>query len=236
MAVSITTNEAAERLEISTQRLRQLIAADEIHAERHGRMWAIDPASVEEYGRRRRPTAGRSLSMRMVWAALLSEFGTELTDEVIGAFALGRTERARLGKLSGRGAVEWRWLAQRRAKIQRFDTFDAYLDRVEKSEGFVRTGLSAIADHGVELVAHQRSLDVYASASIVADLVDAMRLTPTSTGNLTLRSIDHFDGSGFVLERKVMPAAVVAVDLLDDADTRTSRAGIDLIESIIDGQ
>ena len=58
-----------------------------------------------------------------------------------------------------------------------------------------------------------------------------MRLAPASTGNLTLRSID--DGaSGFVLDRDVMPRAVVAVDLLDDADTRTSRAGSDLIEAI----
>ena len=58
--------EAAKRLAISPQRLRQLIIANEIHAERHGRMWAIDPAAVEEYGRHRRPTAGRGLSTRMV--------------------------------------------------------------------------------------------------------------------------------------------------------------------------
>jgi hypothetical protein len=31
-----------------------------------------------------------------------------------------------------------------------------------------------------------------------------------------------------------MPRSVVAVDLLDDSDTRTARAGADLIEAILD--
>jgi len=91
------------------------------------------------------------------------------------------------------------------------------------------------ASQAVDLVAHRRTLDVYASASRAAALIDAMRLAPASTGNLTIRSIDDFGASGFVLGRDVMPRAVVAVDLLDDADTRTSRAGSDLIEAITRG-
>ena len=231
-AATITTTEAAKRLTVSTQRLRQLIIANEIHAERHGRMWAIDPASVEEYGRQRRTTAGRSLSTRMVWAALLSDLGTDIGEQMIHAFGLGRTELAQLRALRERDANEWRWLARRRASVQRFETFDAYLDRVEHHDGVLRTGMSALTDHAVDLVAHRRTLDVYASASTAAALIDAMRLAPASTGNLTIRSIDDFGASGFVLDRDVMPRAVVAVDLLDDADTRTSRAGSDLIEAI----
>ncbi|HYN34991.1 MAG TPA: type IV toxin-antitoxin system AbiEi family antitoxin [Ilumatobacteraceae bacterium] len=234
-AATITTTEAAKRLTVSTQRLRQLIIANEIHAERHGPMWAIDSASVEEYSRHRRPTAGRSLSTRMVWAALLSDLGTDVDDEVIEAFGLGRTEQARLRALRERDANEWRWLARRRARVQRFETFDAYLDRIEHHDGVLRTGMSALADHAVDLVANRRTLDVYASASAAAALIDAMRLTPAATGNLTIRAIDDFGASGFVLDRDVMPRAVVAVDLLDDADTRTSRAGSDLIEAITCG-
>ena len=234
-AATITTNEAARRLTVSTQRLRQLIIANEIHAERHGRMWAIDPASVEEYSRHRRPTAGRSLSTRIVWAALLSDLGTDIDEQVIHAFGLFRTEQARLRALRDRDANEWRWLARRRARVQRFETFDAYLDRVEHHDGVLRTGMSALADHAVDLIAHRRTLDVYASTSTADALIDAMRLTPASTGNLTIRSIDDFGASGFVLDRDVMPRAVVAVDLLDDADTRTSRAGSDLIEAITRG-
>ena len=232
---TITTKEAAKRLAISPQRLRQLIIANVIHAERHGRMWAIDLASVEEYGRHRRPTAGRGLSTRMVWAALLSNLGTDVDDQVIEAFELGRTEQARLRAMRERDANEWRWLARRRARVQRFVTFDAYLDRVEHHDGVLRTGMSALADHAVDLLAHRRTLDVYASASTTAALIDAMRLAPASTGNLTIRSIDEVGASGFVLDRDVMPRAVVAVDLLDDADTRTSHAGSDLIEAITRG-
>lgn len=232
---TITTGEAADRLEVSAQRLRQLIGSGDISAERHGHVWAVDPASVGDYGRRRRPTAGRSLSARMAWAALLSSFGTDLTDDIVEAFGLRRTECSRLSELSERNPTEWRWLANRRATTQRFDTFDAYLDRIGNTDGVVRTGVSAIGDHAVDLVTHQRSLDAYAAPATVAGLVSSMRLTPTSAGNLTLREISSLHPLAFVLDRDVMPRSVVAVDLLDDADPRTARAGMDLIDTILDG-
>ena len=81
--VTITSREAAGRLDISTQRLRRLIGAGDIDAERDGHVRAIDPASVDDYGRGQRPTAGRSLSPRTAWAALLSNFGTELTETTL---------------------------------------------------------------------------------------------------------------------------------------------------------
>ncbi len=62
--------------------------------------------------------------------------------------------------------------------------------------------MSALADHVVDLVAHQRTLDVYAPASTAAALIEAMRLAPASTGNLTIRSIDGFGASEFVLDRE----------------------------------
>lgn len=233
---TITTHEAAHRLGVSTQRLRQLIAAGDIRAERHGHVWAVDPVSANDYGRRRRPTAGRSLSPTMAWAALLSEFGTSISAEIVEVFDLHRTERSRLTKLRERQANEWRWLAQRRATTERFDTFDAYLDRIAGLDGIVPTGVSATVDHNVELVVHERHLDVYLPAATAIELKKTMHLQPTSTGNLTLRSISDLDTSAFILQRDVMPRAVVAVDLLDDSDARTARAGADLIEAILDGR
>lgn len=99
---TITTREASNRLGISSQRLRQLIASGDVHADRHGHIWAVDPASVNDYERRRRPSAGRSLSPMMAWAALFSEFGTAISDDVVQAFDLHRTERSRLTKLGQR--------------------------------------------------------------------------------------------------------------------------------------
>src|SRR5680860_1858342 len=140
---TITVKQAATRLDVSEQRVRRLIGDGDILAERHGHVWAVDPASLDDYRRRRRPTAGRGLSPRMAWAALLSEFGTGIDDELIETFALRRAERDRLGRLRDRDPSEWRWLAHGRANIEHFATFDAYLEQISQLDNVVRTGLSA---------------------------------------------------------------------------------------------
>lgn len=233
---TITTGEASRRLGVSAQRLRQLITSGDIHAERHGHVWAVDPRSVNDYDRRRRPTAGRSLSPTMAWAAMLSNFGTTIEDELAIAFDLHGTECSRLAKLRERQPGDWRWLAHRRATTERFNTFDAFLDRIELLDDVVRTGVSALSDYNVDLIAHERHLDVYVPAAVANELTKTMRLEPRSTGNLTLRSIPDLDEAGFIIGRDVMPRSVVAVDLLDDADERTARAGADLIQAILDGR
>lgn len=235
---TITVKEAATRLGVSAQRVRWLIGDGDILAERHGHVWSVDPASLDDYRRRRRPTAGRGLSPRMAWAALLSEFGTAIDDELIDKFALRRVERDRLARLRNRDPNQWRWLAHRRAKTERFATFDAYLEQISQMDDVVRTGLSAVNDYDVDLAVHTPTLDIYIDARAAADLTAEMRLKPTSIGNLTLRIVTGLTAhdAGYVLDRDVMPLAVVGVDLLDDADVRTGRAGTELIKKVIDGR
>lgn len=235
---TITVKEAATRLDVSEQRLRRLIGDGDILAERHGHVWAVDPASLDDYRRRRRPTAGRGLSPRMAWAALLSELGTAIDDELIETFALRRAERDRLARLPDRDPNEWRWLAHRRANTKRFATFDAYLEQMSQLDTVVPTGLSAVSDYGVDLAVHTSALDIYTDARTAADLTNKMRLKPTSIGNLTLRIVAGISlhETTCVLDRAVMPPAVVGIDLLDDADVRTGRAGAELIKKVLDGR
>ena len=235
---TITVKEAATRLDVSEQRVRQLIGDDDILAERHGHVWAVDPVSVDDYRRRRRPTAGRGLSPRMAWAALLSGLGTAVDDELVATFALRRAERSRLAHLHDRHPNEWRWLAHRRADTERFDTFAAYIEQISQMDNVVRTGLSAVRDHGVDLAVHTSTLDVYVDVKTAGDLTRKMRLKPTSVGNLTLRIITDLAPhlAAFVLDRDDMPPAVVGVDLLDDPDIRTGRAGTELVEKVLDGR
>jgi len=232
---TITAREAAQRLDVSTQRLRQLILTGDIHAQRHGHVWAVDPTSVDDYRRRRRPTAGRSLSPRIAWAALLSDFGTSISDDIAQAFALHPTEQTRIAKLGLRDAGNWRWLARRRATTERFQTFGAYLGRIARHDGAVRTGVSALADYNIDLLVLGH-LDVYLPEAVTADFKKSMRLQSTSTGNLTLRSGADQQATTYIMQRTLMPRSVVAVDLLDDSDTRTACAGADLIEAILDGR
>lgn len=167
---------------------------------------------------------------------MLSSFGTSIDDELAVAFDLHGTERSWLAKLRERKPGDWRWLAHRRAATERFNTFDAFLDRIASRDDVVRTGASALADHDVDLIAHERHLDVYVPANVASELTDTMRLEPRSEGNLTIRSIPQLNEASFIMRSDVMPRSVVAVDLLDDADERTARAGADLIQAILDGR
>jgi hypothetical protein len=99
------------------------------------------------------------------------------------------TERSRLAKLSERDAGDWLWLAHKRTTTERFSIFDAYLDRVESLGIIVRTGVSALPDHHLDLIGHERHLDVYVSTTVVAELKKIMRLLPGSTGNLPIRML-----------------------------------------------
>jgi len=199
---TITVKEAATRLDVSEQRIRHLIASDNILAERHGHVWA------------------------------------DVDDEVVDKFALRPAERSRLTHLHDRQPNEWRWLAHRRADTKHFDTFTAYTEQISQMENVVRTGLSAVKDHGVDLAVHTSTLDVYVDVKTAADLTKRMRLKPTSVGNLTLRTITDLAPhlAAFVLDRDVMPPAVVGIDLLDDPDVRTGRAGTKLVEKVLDGR
>lgn len=232
---SLTVADAAARLDVQPRHVRDLIAAGDIVATRHGRSWAVDPTSINDYRRRRRPTVGRNLSPRMAWAALLSALGTNITNDLVDHFDLHRRETSRLRTLSERNPTDWVWLARPRAATERFETYDAYLDRVAATDGVARTGISAVADHGIDLADHRATLDVYAAIDTVADLKARLRLEPSTTGNLTLRSV-ALDDPQFVLHRAVMPLTVVAVDLLDDGDSRTARAGLETIETIRRGR
>ena len=91
---------------------------------------------------------------------------------------------------------------------------------------------------GVDLAVHTSTLDVYVDVKTAGDLTRKMRLKPTSVGNLTLRIITDLAPhlAAFVLDRDVMPPAVVGVDLLDDPDIRTGRAGTELVEKVLDGR
>ena len=55
MTKTLTTAEAARELGVPGARIRQLAAAGDIKAEKRGRDWMIDAASVEE---RKRKTEG----------------------------------------------------------------------------------------------------------------------------------------------------------------------------------
>lgn len=103
------------------------------------------------------------------------------------------------------------------------------LDRVGEETAVVRSGVSAVNEHEVDLIASDEA-EVYVRASEVAELVDRYALEPDADrSNLVVRVVDD-DVWPFEDDASVAPWPVVAVDLLDAADERSRRAGLQLIE------
>lgn len=84
--------EVAQQLGVSLRRVHDMIRSGELDAERLGRQWMVDAASLPPHRRR----AGRPMSRRIAWAMLLSDGAV---DDVAW---LGADEAYRLRRRVGR--------------------------------------------------------------------------------------------------------------------------------------
>lgn len=228
----VVVSDAAAGLGVSRQRVRALLANGDLQGQLVGGTWLIDPHSLADYAHRRQPHAGRPLAPATAWAALVTVCGTQLDADVVAAFQIVDERRARVRALAGRDVEAWRWLARRRAVVARYSTRTAYLDRMRDEADVVPAGVSARRVRG--LVSDVDVLDAYVTPESAPELVDRYRLRPDPVGNVVLRSIavdaaDQLD----VLRCRPLPDFVIAVDLCEDRDPRTSAAGRSVLVELI---
>jgi len=210
---------AAEQLEVSPRRVRQLLASGDLPGQRVGRSWVIDRADVQEL---RRSGVGRPWSAASAWAVLELAAGR---DPELSPVKRSRA-RKRLADHGLGGLV-----GQLRARSERCEMYahPSALDRLGAEPGVVRGGVSAVDEYDVDLIAGDEA-EVYVSASKVSDLVDRYALdVEADRPNVVVRVVDDDDWP-FEDDARVAPWPVVAVDLLDANDQRSRRAGLQLIE------
>jgi excisionase family DNA binding protein len=211
--------EAAEELEVSPRRVRQLLASGRLPGQRAGRSWAIDRVDVEHL---RRSRVGRPWSSSSAWAVLGFAAG--------GNPELSPVERSRARKrLADNGLAGL--VGQLRSRSERREMYahPSALDRIVDEDGVVRGGVSAPVEYGVDLIVSDEA-EVYVRARNLADLIDRYALDPhADRSNLIIRVVDD-DVWPFDEGANVAPWSVIAVDLLDANDERSRRAGLELIE------
>ncbi len=217
--------DAAALLGVNVQRVRALLAAGDLSGTKVGSVWLVDPVSLAAYRHVRQPHGGRALAPITAWAALLSRFAADVSPEVREAFDVKDERRRRLLVLADRNVDDWRWLARRRADVQRYDTRPAYLDRLRGKPGLVRAGLSATTAATAGLTEISATFDAYAARSTIERLVDEFKLRPAEDGNVTLRAVALEGAELAVVLGAPLPDLAVAVDLIEDRDERTSAAG-----------
>lgn len=211
--------DAAGKLEVSSRRVRQLLASGQLPGQRVGRGWVIRRSDVEQL---RRSGAGRPWNAASAWAVLLLASG--------GDPQLSPVERSRARKrLADNGLAGL--VDQLRSRSDRREMYvhPSALDRLRDEAAVVQGGLSALNAHDVDLIVSGED-EIYVKASEVADLADRYALDPDADRpNLVVRVVDD-NVWPFDEDANVAPWPVVAVDLLDADDERSQRAGLELIE------
>lgn len=229
----LSTREVAEQLGVTARRVRALVEQGDLDAVRAGRTLLIQPESVARH-QAKGPAPTRPLSPRMCWAALLSEIGTTDIGRVSKALRLSSSERGRLMDLHHRPSTDWTWLARRRAHIQRYAVRSAYLADIVSTDGVLTSGISALGHSNVNLTTRANTVEVYAQARVVEMIAREFALRADAAGNLIVHVLSGIDAVMQFLEgRTTMPSATVAVDLLEAGESRARRAGLELLDQLL---
>lgn len=218
----VTVAEAAKQLGLSEQRVRQLIAANMLLAERVGARWLLDRAEVAKHEAGR--PSGRPMSPRMAWGFLLALDGS------MPVWIYSR-ERSRIRQRLRRrpdvaDAAAW---CRHRAAAHRFVGHPSAVERLRRSE-VVLTGVAA--DGAIVDVNY---VEAYVRPSGLRRLQRELVLEPAGPfeePNVVLRVIPP--GLWPFVEHRAGPATV-AVDLWDAGDARSRREARALFDRLVTG-
>ena len=125
--------------------------------------------------------------------------------------------------LKARGLNELKPRLVQRAEPKRFFAHPGELKRLRGRPELARSGISAAAAHGLDLVAGAE-VDGYVRAGDLAAIERRHALEPAEggEGNVLLRIVPD---PTWHLSERLAPIAAVAIDLSEAADARSIRAG-----------
>lgn len=217
MSDQLAVPEAANILGLSPNRVRALISRGQLPALKIGGRWLVERAAVEAR-RRREISNGRPFAPHNAWALLFlaSDKGVEGIDPSVSS----RLRRAlRLEGLERLGPRLFR-----RAEMRFLDAHPGEIDYLLKDPELVRSGVSAAAEHGLDLVSGQE-VDGYLRASTLERFISSHALSPAgAAGSVRLRLVPN-ESWRFLAGRSIAPLAAVALDLSEDPDPRSARVG-----------
>lgn len=217
MASLVPVSDAASQLGLSERRVRSLIGAGQLRAERVGRSWLISPHELERFGRRPRRD-GRPLNARNAWALLALLAGKK--PEWVERSSLSRLRRYARDPDGLLSAIEH---SEPRSDVLSLWVSEDDLAKLGEYP-LVRSGLSARrALSQLDVIRRlEEPLDAYTSADVARQIVK--RFAPQQNvedPNVILRVPKLAD---VLSENEEVPLPIVAADLLGHEDSRVRRA------------
>jgi excisionase family DNA binding protein len=221
--MDVSVAEAAARLDVDRSRIEQLLWSGRLPGRRSGRMWLIDEGVLADWSAHPR-AAGRPMAPMRAWGLL---------DMLDGGSAdwlspVARSQvKARLRAMGDAGAGEWRALLRARSDVLVFQVHPSALDHLRVEPKVQPAGPALASAAGADLVAVQSVDELYVRPADWPRLAKRWHAKPVpSGGNLIVRQprdIWPFDGN------EAVGAAALAADLVESAEPRAVRAGVDVL-------
>ncbi|MGH3248449.1 MAG: helix-turn-helix domain-containing protein [Trebonia sp.] len=233
--MEIAVREAAERLGISVPRVRQLLMSGDLAGRRLGRVWLVSAESVARMRERGARLPGRPLGPRRAWALLDLLAGGDAASLAPSA----RSQvRVRARGLAGATPGQWRAALRGRSEVLPCLAHPAAVSRLVGLAGVLPAGLAALRSRPFDLAVAEHAIDqAYVDPARWPALSAALAIRPTgqdhpsAAPNLTVflpQVAWPFWGC------KELPDSVLAADLLDSAEPRAARAGVQRLGELLE--
>ncbi len=220
----LSVAQAADRLQVSPRRVRQLLAAGELAGEDVGGRALLDEAQVEARAARR-PSPGRPLSPALAWMVLAVLSDPESPEAAVA----DRSTRHRLRRLlvqvsdpKGPTVEHLDSLLRRRARSHRYWIHPGLLAQVFTDPRVSAGRARAAAAYGLDVSPGDDAL-VYVAESDLADVQAQYALEPDLNGALELRAYEPQPAGTTPLAGVPVPVAAAVFDLLESDDVRLQR-------------
>jgi hypothetical protein len=217
--------DAAGVLGISPARVRALVVAGQLPAEKISNRWLLDAAAVERR-QHEDPRRGRPFAPRNAWGLLLYASGEH--PQGLEPSVRSRLKRA----LRQEGLERLRPRLKGRARVLSYRAHPGEIPYLLEDPLLVCSGISAAAEEGIGLVSG-READGYLAAGNLKAFAAEHALAPAARGeaNACLRVVPD-EAWSFLDGRVVAPQAAVAMDLSEEPDARSAQAGDDFLRQL----
>lgn len=217
----ISVPDAASRLELHPSRVRALVHAHELQAERIAGRWLIHRASLE---RRQHADVvdGRPYNAANAWAILRLVEGQPV--DWVSPSGLSRLR----SKLRSQDLLALAPRLRSRAHRMSYQAHPAALRRIAAEPEVVKSGISAALQVGIDIQGGEE-LEAYVSEASADALVTKYHLDSSDRPNLVLHVVDN---DVPVAWRGCVGPACIAIDLLESGNPRSRRAAIEFLKRL----